>query len=315
MMRFSVIVPVYNAQSTLRRCVESILTSGGDLVEVILVEDRSKDRSWECCRELADQYGNVIAMQNEVNRGVSHTRNRGLEAATGEYILFVDSDDWVAPEYVSAFADAVYDGTQFAICGFVNHDELVSGRIDVYGWTDFEGTCEAVLRPRLEELHRANLLQQLWNKVFSRRIIAEHGIRFDETISIGEDTRFVLEYLRCAGVREATLINRPLYHYMRDRAGSLMYRVGYESVEEPLKNLRALYALMGKADGEIDSIIEHKRTEIKENYAYLIMHNLGMPPRERRRLILALDDRTGKRLFRQNLILYWKEKISAVLKR
>ncbi len=315
MMRFSVIVPVYNAQSTLRRCVESILASGGDRVEVILVEDCSKDRSWECCRELADRYGNVIVMQNEVNRGVSHTRNRGLEAATGEYILFVDSDDWVAPEYVSAFADTVYDGTQFAICGFVNHDELVSGRTDVYGWTDFEGTCKVALRPRLEELHRANLLQQLWNKVFSRRIIAEHGIRFDETISIGEDTRFVLEYLRCAGVREATLINRPLYHYMRDQAGSLMYRVGYESVEEPLKNLRALYALMGKADGEIDSIIDKKRTEIKENYAYLIMHNLGMPLRERRRLILALDEKMGKVLYRKNRILFWKEKISTVLKR
>lgn len=314
-MRFSVIVPVYNAESTLARCVESILASGGDRVEVILVEDCSKDRSRKICQELADRYENVVALQNDRNRGVSYTRNRGLEAATGEWILFVDSDDWVAPEYVSAFADAVRDGTQLAICGFVNHDEVVAGRTDVYGWTDFEGTCKVALRPKLEELHRANLLQQLWNKVFSRRMIAEHSIRFEEAISIGEDTRFVLEYIRCAGVQEATLINRPLYHYMRDRAGSLMYRVGYESIEEPLKNLRAMYALMGKADGEIDSIIEHKRTEIMENYAYLIMHNLGMPLRERRRLILALDEKMGKALYRKNRILFWKEKISTVLKR
>ena len=314
-MRFSVIVPVYNAESTLARCVESILASGGDRVEVILVEDCSKDRSRKICRELADRYENVVALQNDRNRGVSYTRNRGLEAATGEWILFVDSDDWVAPEYVSAFADAVRDGTQLAICGFVNHDEVVAGRTDVYGWTDFEGTCKVALRPKLEELHRANLLQQLWNKVFSRRMIAEHSIRFEEAISIGEDTRFVLEYIRCAGVQEATLINRHLYHYMRDRAGSLMYRVGYESIEEPLKNLRAMHALMGKADREIDSIIEHKRTEIMENYAYLIMHNLGMPLRERRRLILALDEKMGKALYRKNRILFWKEKISTVLKR
>ena len=314
-MRFSVIVPVYNAEMTLTRCVESILASGGDRVEVILVEDRSKDESWALCQELAAQYDNVTALRHETNRGVSYTRNRGLEAAEGDWILFVDSDDWVAPEYVGAFLDALETGAEFAICGFVNHDELVSGRTDVYGWTDFEGTRKIDLRPQLEELHRANLLQQLWNKVFSRRIIAEHGIRFDETISIGEDTRFVLEYLRCADVRTAVLINEPLYHYMRDQAGSLMYRVGYESVEEPLKNLRALYALMGKADGEIDSIIDKKRTEIKENYAYLIMHNLGMPPRERRRLILALDEKMGKVLYRKNRILFWKEKISAVLKR
>lgn len=315
MMRFSVIVPVYNAQNTLRRCVESIIASGDADVQVVLVEDCSKDRSWELCRELAAQYGNVIALHNEVNRGVSYTRNRGLEAATGEYILFVDSDDWVAPEYVGTFQSVLEDGAEFAVCGFVNHDEAVSGRRDLYGWDDFSGTKKTPLRPQLEELHKANLLQQLWNKVFSRRIIAEHGIRFDEAISIGEDTRFVLDYIRCGNVQAGTLINVPLYHYMRDQAGSLMYRVGYESVEEPLKNLRALYALMGKPDEEIDMIIAQKRAEIQETYAYLIMHNLGMPLRERRRLILALDPEQGRKLYRSNLILYWKEKTSKILKR
>lgn len=314
-MRFSVIVPVYNAQNTLRRCVESILASGGNCVQVILVEDRSKDKSWGVCQELALQHENVTALRNECNRGVSYTRNRGLEAASEDWVLFVDSDDWVAPEYVSALRDALETGAEFAICGFVNHDELVAGRTDVYGWTDFEGTKAVQLRSELEGLHRANLLQQLWNKVFSRRIIETHGIRFDESISVGEDTRFVLDYIRCGNVQKALLINRPLYHYMRDQAGSLMYRVGYESVEEPLKNLRAMYVLMGKPESEIDRIISQEREHLKETYAYLIMHNLGMPLGERRRLILALDQKTGKALFRRNLILFWKEKISSVLRK
>lgn len=314
-MRFSVIVPVYNAQNTLRRCVESILAGGGDFVQVILVEDCSKDQSWDICRKLEAQHHNVICLQNDKNRGVSYTRNRGLDAAVEDWILFVDSDDWVAPEYVGAFWDVLESGAEFAVCGFVNHDEAVTGRTDNFGWSDFEGIREVFLRPQLEELHKANLLQQLWNKVFSRRIVAEHGIRFDETISIGEDTRFVLDYIRSGSVREATLINQPLYHYMRDQAGSLMYRVGYESVEEPLKNLRAMYTLMGKPDSEIDTIIDRERSRMKENYAYLIMHNLGMSLRERRRLILALDPEYGKKLYRSNLILYWKEKISTFLKR
>ena len=315
-MRFSVIVPVYNAEDTLERCVDSILVSGGDRVEVILVEDRSKDGSWNICRELAERHGNVKALRNEVNRGVSHTRNRGLEAATGEHLLFVDSDDWVAPEYVSAFENALDSGEEFAICGYWNHDEVVAGRTDVYAWANSkESRMTVQLRPELEELRDFNLLQQLWNKVFCRGVIAEHGIRFDETISIGEDTRFVLEYIRRADVRTAVLINEPLYHYMRDRAGSLMYRVGYESIEEPLKNLRAMYALMGKPEAEISGIIDRERVRIRENYAYLIMHNLGMPLRERRRLILALDEKEGKRLFWKNLVLYWKEKINTLLKR
>lgn len=315
-MRFSVIVPVYNAETTLERCVESILVSGGDWVEVVLVEDCSKDRSWELCQALAERYGNVVALRNEVNYGVSHTRNRGLETATGEYILFVDSDDWVAPEYVSAFEEVLSSGGEFAICGYWNHDEVVAGRTDVYAWPKCrESRMTVQLRPELEALRDSNLLQQLWNKVFCRGVIAEHGIRFDETISIGEDTRFVLEYIRCADARTAVLINEPLYHYMRDRAGSLMYRVGYESVEEPLKNLRAMYALMGKPEDEINEILDRKRIRIRENYAYLIMHNLGMPLRERRRLILALDENTGRALYRKNWILFWKERISAFLKR
>lgn len=314
-MRFSVIVPVYNAEQTLVRCVESILVSGGDRVEVILVEDCSKDQSWSVCQTLAERHDNVVALQNETNRGVSYTRNRGLEAATGECILFVDSDDWVAPEYVSAFDKTLNSGAEFATCGFVNHDEVVAGRTDVYGWSDFVGTCEVALRPKLEELHKANLLQQLWNKAFSLRIIAKYRIRFDESISIGEDTRFVLEYIRCADVQTVVLINQPLYHYMRDQAGSLMYRVGYESIEEPLKNLRAMYTLMGKLEEEVNGIIDRERVRIKENYAYLIMHNMGMPLKERRRLILALDAKEGKRLFWKNWILYWKEKISTMLKR
>lgn len=313
-MRFSVIVPVYNAQKTLRRCVESVLASGGDSVQVILVEDCSKDQSWDLCLELAAQYDNVTALHNETNRGVSYTRNRGLEAARGDWVLFVDSDDWVAPEYVGVFQETLEGGAEFAVCGFVNHDELVAGRTDVFGWTDFEGVRNAPLLPRLEELHKTNLLQQLWNKVFSRLIIMECNVRFDETISIGEDTRFVLDYIRLGNVQNAALINQPLYHYMRDQAGSLMYRVGYESVEEPLENLRAMHRLMEKPESEIDEIISRERAQIKENYAYLIMHNLGMSFWERRRLILALDEKEGKGLYRRNLVLYWKEKIVKLLR-
>ena len=314
-MRFSVIVPVYNAEATVGRCVESVLVSGGHRVEVILVEDCSKDGSWDICRSLAERHANVTALRNDRNRGVSYTRNRGLDAAAGEYILFVDSDDWVASEYVAAFDEAIEAGVEFAICGFVNHDEVVAGRTDVYAWANLSADSTVTqLRPELEELQSFNLLQQLWNKVFCRRVIAAHGIRFDESISIGEDTRFVLEYIRCADLQSVMLINRPLYHYMRDQAGSLMYRVGYESVEEPLKNLRAMHQLMGKPEEEIDELIARERVRIKENYAYLIMHNMGMPLRERRRLILSLDEKNGKALFRRNLILRGKEKLAALLK-
>lgn len=315
MATFSVIVPVYNAAQTIERCVDSIAASDDRDVQIILVEDCSKDDSWAVCNRLAQKYDTVLCLRNERNRGVSHTRNRGLEIATGEYLLFVDSDDWVEPDYVPAFRRMIERGKSFAVCGFINHDERHNGRTDVYAWRDFDGERTVTLKSEIEKLYQHCLLQQLWNKVFVTAIVRELGIRFDESISIGEDTRFILDYISRSGVEEITLINRPLYHYMRDQDGSLMFQVGRESVEEPLKNLRKMYQIMGFSDEVLEGRLEKDRQNQIESYAYLIMHNAGMSRREKRRRILALDARQGPHLLRRNRILYLKERIHLWLRR
>lgn len=314
MATFSVIVPVYNAAHTIERCVDSIAASGGEDVQIILIEDCSKDHSLEVCRRLEEKYDTVLCLHNERNRGVSHTRNRGLGAATGEYLLFVDSDDWVDADYVPAFRQVIAGGSRFAACGYVNHDERQNGRTDVFGWQDFTGEKTVCLAEEIEKLYQGRLLQQLWNKVFVTDIVREHHIRFDESISIGEDTRFLLDYIRLGGVGEITMINRPLYHYMRDQDGSLMFRVGYESVEEPLKNLRKLYEIMGLSGDALEDRLAADREKQIQSYAYLIMHNAGMARKEKKRLILALDRDRGKALYCSNLMLYLQEKIAQHLR-
>ena len=314
MATFSVIVPVYNAAHTIERCVDSIAASGGEDIQIILIEDCSKDDSWQVCQRLAEKYKTVLCLRNECNRGVSHTRNRGLDAATGEYLLFVDSDDWVEPSYVPAFRQVIAHSDNFAVCGYINHDEKHSGRTDVFGWEDFTGLQTVSLQQQIETLYHKRLLQQLWNKVFANTIVQAHGVRFDESISIGEDTRFILDYIQCGGIRQALLINQPLYHYMRDQNGSLMFRVGYESIEEPLKNLRKLYEIMGLSGQELEARLSVDRQKQIESYAYLIMHNAGMAHKEKKRLILALDKKQGHSLYRRNLLLYIKERIAKKLR-
>lgn len=314
MPTFSVIVPVYNAAHTLSRCVDSIALSGGNDVQIILIEDGGNDNSWQVCQQLARKHAAVLCLRNDRNRGVSYTRNRGLEAAAGDYLLFVDSDDWVAPEYVPAFRQAIAAGNLFAVCGYINHDEKQNGRTDIFAWNDFEGTRTVPLKQEIETLYRKRLLQQLWNKVFVTEVIREQGIRFDEAISIGEDTRFILDYIRHSGIDQITLINQPLYHYMRDQDGSLMFRVGYESVEEPLKNMRRLYEIMGLTPEALEARISADRLSQIESYAYLIMHNAGMSRKEKKRLILALDTARGKQLYRKNSVLFLKEKIARHLR-
>ena len=304
---FSVIIPVYKAAHTVERCVDSLVASGGQDVQIVLVEDHSPDDSWKVCQRLAKKYSNVVCHRNDRNRGVSFTRNQGLDLAEGKYLLFTDSDDWVDPDYVPVFRNAIAGGNTFAVCGYVNHDEKQNGRTDVIGWTDFQGTKTVALKKEIEALNHGQLLKQLWNKVFITELVRKHRVRFDESISIGEDTRFILDYIQRGGIQEICLINRPLYHYMRDQEGSLMFRVGYESVEEPLKNLRQLYEIMELP--ELEKRLAQDRRKTVENYAYLIMHNAGMPGKEKKRLILALDPKQGKRLYRTNRMLYCKEQL------
>ena len=308
MATFSVIVPVYKAAHTIERCVDSLVASGGDDLEVILIEDFSPDNSWEVCQRLAEKYPTVVCQRNDRNRGVSYTRNQGLDLATGTYLLFTDSDDWVAPEYVPAFRQVIEAGQKFAVCGYVNHDEKNTGRTDIFSWGDFTGNRVSPLVKELKKLYDQRLLQQLWNKVFVNEWVRRHQVRFDETISIGEDTRFILDYLQRSGITEICLMNQPLYHYMRDQDGSLMFRVGYESVEEPLKNLRKLYELLRLPN--MEETLSADRQALITNYAYLIMHNAGMPRQEKKRLILALDPQQGKALYQKNSLLYLKEKIA-----
>lgn len=312
MATFSVIVPVYKAAHTIERCVASLAASGGDDLQIILIEDHSPDDSWKVCQALEKKYPNVICRRNDRNRGVSYTRNQGLDLAQGQYLLFTDSDDWVDPDYVPTFQKAIEEGNRFAVCGYVNHDEKQNGRTDTFGWEGFEDFKCVPLRQEIQSLFDRRLLQQLWNKVFVTAVVRKYGIRFDETISIGEDTRFILDYIQHGGLQEICLINRLLYHYMRDQDGSLMFRVGYESVEEPLKNLRKLYEIQGIENLE-EKLAEDRRNTI-HSYAYLIMHNAGMPLREKKRLILALDPRNGKKLYRKNRMLFLKERIKRKLR-
>ena len=304
---FSVIVPVHNGEKTLRRCVESLVPQ---VSRILLIENGSKDRSRQLCDALAEEFANVTFLEGDPEGGVSKARNLGLDHADTPYILFCDCDDYVEPDYAESFRQALTDA-DFAICSYVNHDEVANGRTDIYGFPENETIR---LLPRLEEVHGKYLLQQLWNKVFSRDVIEKNYIRFDESISIGEDMRFVLAYLAAAKPENTALLARPLYHYMRDQPGSLMYRMGTEKMEEALRNLETMYRLTGLDEKMIEEKLNREQEHQKGLYAYLIMHNMGMSLHQRRMLILQLDDREGKKLWQKNLVLFMKEKISRMLK-
>ena len=138
MPKVSIIVPVYKAEKYLNRCVDSILAQTFTDFELLLIDDGSPDRSGEICDEYAKKDSRIRVFHKK-NGGVSSARNLGLDNVLGEYVTFVDSDDWVEPDFVETMIQT-YEKFPWTIpvCGYVNHDEVKNGR------TNWQKSCNSV---------------------------------------------------------------------------------------------------------------------------------------------------------------------------
>lgn len=314
--KVSIIIPVYNSEDSINRCVNSIEENTYENYEVILIEDCSSDRSFETCKKLERKYDNIVCIQNSMNRGVSYTRNQGLKKASGKYLMFVDSDDWVEKDYVETFVNTIIkEQTNLVISGYVNHDEVQNGRTDIFGFPDIDTSRKIDYKECLEKLYEDRLIQILWNKIFLMDIVKENEIYFDETISIGEDFRFVLKYIEKMRQPEIILLDRPLYHYMRDNPNSLMSAAKLANIDEILVNLRMMKELLGEKKEKIEAELIQEREQQVQLYAYFIYRNSVYTKQEKKELLQQLDPKKWKGLYRRNRELVMKEKISGIVRR
>ena len=212
----SIIVPIYNAEQYLRRCVDSILNQEYTDFELLLVNDGSTDASGDICEEYGDREPRVIVIQKE-NTGVSDSRNRALDRARGKYLQFLDSDDWITPDATRLFVRAAEEyGCDMVISDFYR---VVGERLSTKGDIEEEGVLT-------REEFAAHMMENpadfyygvLWNKLYRRDIVEEHNLRMDTDINWCEDFMFNLEYIRYAKVFYA--LHAPIYYYVK-RKGSL----------------------------------------------------------------------------------------------
>ena len=228
----SIIVPVYNAEKTLERCVRSLLGQTYENLEILLVNDGSRDESLSLCREYAASDSRIRVI-DKPNGGVSSGRNAGLDAARGDFVLFCDSDDWVEPDLCESMLELCRPG------------DLVICEIDYPGYTEVHET-RTEEAPRKEILHHALLAPPPFNKLFIRAAIG--NLRFHEELRLGEDFCFVMEYLsRIDG--SLRFLYRRLYHYSVDTAGSLSKRAPtIEQCEVFYRYLTAAMEKLGATD-------------------------------------------------------------------
>ena len=207
-MKVSIIVPVYNVESYLDKCLNSLVNQTLKEIEIIIVNDGSTDNSKKIIDKYAKKYKNIIAITKE-NGGVSEARNLGLTKATGEYIAFLDSDDWVELDmYEKMYQKALAENFDIVACDtqaiFPNEKQYIGSNIKE----------DNVLNNTL----MIDAYAVLWNKIYKKELL--EGIKFKKGMNFCEDVEFL--YMIYPKIKKIGVIKEPLHNYLQ-REGSLTY--------------------------------------------------------------------------------------------
>lgn len=194
-MKYSVIIPVYNSEKTIKRCIESITLQNRQDVEIIVINDGSTDKSESICKSLQTEHNNIVYIYKE-NGGVSSARNSGLLLATGEFVMFVDSDDYVDNKCFDTIDKYTVSNADFYQFGFsiIENDLVKEAREFSHCKVNTSSEKYAFISEGI--LTRA--INSPCGKIYKRKIIADKNLRFCENLSIGEDLTFVFTFLLSA---------------------------------------------------------------------------------------------------------------------
>lgn len=216
----SIIVPAYNCIESLECCVGSIRQQTYTNFELMLVDDGSTDGSGELCDKLAAE-DTRIRVIHKPNGGVSSARNAGIDAATGGYITFCDSDDYLKPDYLEALIQAAESNPD---CGHIwCCFQTVTGYQKENAAPNYT-SAKSLLCYTLQDymsLHEMWLDAEPWNKLYRTDIVQTAKVRFPEDLSLGEDWLFNLAYIDASANEKIVVVTKPLYNYMRGNDESL----------------------------------------------------------------------------------------------
>lgn len=213
----SIIIPVYNAEKFINTCIESIKHQTFKQWELILVDDGSKDRSGQICDKFA-QYDKRIKVIHKLNGGVSSARNIGLDQAIGEYIMFVDSDDWLEPDLCQKLFDGI-EQCDLAIGGYKavsKHGQVLHIAKDMR--VDFPESFFSVFHV----LYEKELLNAPFSKLYKQDVI--QALRFDESVKLGEDFLFNLDYIsKCRNIA-IVATSSYIYNMLNENSATKKFR-------------------------------------------------------------------------------------------
>ena len=220
----SIIIPVYNVEKFLRKCLTSLVEQTFQDREIIAVNDGSTDRSLDILREFEQKYEFVTVVDQE-NRGMSKARNRGLSLARGEYICFIDSDDYVAPNFLERLYGACVENDAQIACCYYYYQYASSGFTMEYPFR-----CRGVLtrEEAMNKLLRDLQIQSLvWNKMYKRSLFTDYNIQFPSIAF--EDMATANRVF--AHAERVVVLDEPLYYYVQ-RSGSTLATINASKIND-----------------------------------------------------------------------------------
>lgn len=229
--KVSILVAVYNIDKYIKKCVRSILEQDYKNIEIILIDDCSTDNSGKICDDFAKMDSRVLVAHHATNTRQSGVRNTGLSMATGEYIVFVDGDDWLANDFVSYMVEVITNtNADMAInlVNFTTRDYKQVKNTEIQIWTAEKATAE-MLFPHISI--------GVWNKIFKREFIEKYKLRFKIDLFTAEGYRFINDAAQRANY--VAVGCRKIYYYRLNNANSATTKYDVR------QSKGALYALQG----------------------------------------------------------------------
>lgn len=241
MAAISIIVPIYNVEKYLNQCLDSILSQTFTDIEIVLVDDGSTDGCYKICEDYKEKDSRIVVIHQK-NEGLVSARKTGINFANGEYIAYVDGDDWIEPDmYEHMYKEMIHQSVDIVMCGRFEDTGKVSKV--VYhemqeGKYDKEALVEKVY-PRLVDsdvFFGLGLIPSIWDKLFRRKCVEHFQMMVDNRVSMGEDAACV--YLSLLNADSIYIMHKCFYHY-RQTTTSMIKQVKCRSIER--KQFQVLY--------------------------------------------------------------------------
>ncbi len=275
--KVTIIVPIYNAKNTIEQCVKSIIKQTYKNLQIILINDGSTDDTFEICKKLELTDSRILLIDKE-NEKVSKTRNKGLELAEGEYLMFVDSDDSIQENMIEILVKNIEE-YELCTCNYLivkKKKKVIRSKVKSFH------NEKNKFNNYIELMEDDMLFNPLWNKIYLTKVIKENNIRFNPNIQVGEDFLFNIEYID--NIQRAKYIEQPLYLYNIFES-SLCRRYTNRNIQNELIIIRTLKEFYKKNNYNMKYVWNKSIDLIKSN-----VENLFVGNKDKKEIIYYIDD-------------------------